>query len=149
MAERVSKRYMPDGWTLPLPFDFNRPFFTAGELRVQRCDACHRVQHPPMDVCHHCQSLELSSEAAAGTGTISSFSIVHHAADKRLEAILPYNVTIVVLDDHPEVHVVGNVIDARPEELAIDAAVRCTFAEVPDEQTGETLWFPQWELVRG
>jgi uncharacterized OB-fold protein len=144
-AER-SKRYLPEGWTLPLLNEFNRPFFTSGELRVQRCEECQLVQHPPMDICRRCQSQRFSSERAAGTGTISSFTIVHHAVDRRLEDVVPYNVVIVSLDDHPEVKVVGNVTDADGKELSVGAKVRCTFAEVRDDEADETLWFPQWRL---
>jgi uncharacterized OB-fold protein len=148
VSDRRSKRYLPEGWTLPLPNEFNRPFFTAGELVVQHCAACGLFQHPPLDICRRCQSQELTYERCAGTGSISTFTIVHHAVDDRLKTIVPYNVVVVALDDHPEVHVVGNVIDAAAGELAIDALVRCTFAEVEDETAGETLLLPQWELVR-
>jgi uncharacterized OB-fold protein len=142
----LSARYMPEEWTLPLLNEHNRPFFTSGELRVQRCEECGQVQHPPMDVCRYCQSQRFTSEPCAGTGTISSFTIVHHAVDRRLETVVPYNVVIVALDDYSDVQVVGNVVDAEGEELTIGARVRCTFAEVRDTEAGETLWFPQWRL---
>jgi uncharacterized OB-fold protein len=99
-----------------------------------------------MDVCRYCQSQRFTSEPCAGTGTISSFTIVHHAVDRRLETVVPYNVVIVALDDYSDVQVVGNVVDAEGEELTIGARVRCTFAEVRDTEAGETLWFPQWRL---
>jgi uncharacterized OB-fold protein len=148
MTNRRSKRYLPEGWTLPLPNEFNRPFFTAGQLCVQRCEECQLVQHPPMDICRRCQSQQFAYEPSVGTGSISTFTIVHHAVDRRLEDAVPYNVVVVSLDDHPEVLVVGNVIDAAADELAIGARVRCTFAEVEDQLAGETLWLPQWELLR-
>jgi uncharacterized OB-fold protein len=135
-------------WTLPLLNEHNRPFFTSGELRVQRCEECGQVQHPPMDVCRLCQSQQFTSEPSSGTGTISSFKIVHHAVDRRLEAVVPYNVVIVALDDYPDVMVVGNVVDAEGDELSIGARVRCSFAEVRDVEAGETLCFPQWRLAR-
>jgi uncharacterized OB-fold protein len=147
-AADLSGRYMPEDWTLPLLNEHNRPFFTSGELRVQRCVECGKVQHPPMDVCRHCQSQRFTSERAAGTGTISSFTIVHHAVDRRLEAVVPYNVVIVALDDYPEVSVVGNVVDAEGDELSIGAKVRVSFAEVRDVELGEILWFPQWRVDR-
>jgi uncharacterized OB-fold protein len=141
----LAERYMPADWTLPLLNECNRPFFTSGELRVQRCEDCGCVQHPPMDLCRHCQSRRMASEPAAGTGTISSFTLVHHAVDRRLQAVVPYNVVIVELDDHPGVMVVGNVVGADPA-LAIGAKVRCGFAAVRDDEAGETIFFPQWSL---
>jgi hypothetical protein len=40
------------------------------------------------------------------------------------------------------------VVNASPDELEIDTAIRCVFASVRDEDAGETLTLPQWELVR-
>lgn len=144
----MSDRYLPADWPLPKVQPFNRAFFTAGALTVQRCEACGMVQHPPMDVCHRCQSLSFAYEAAAGSGTIANFTIVHHASDARLKPLVPYNVALVRLTDHPDVLVVGNVIDVAPDEIHVGADVRCSFATVVDGQTGEEIGLPQWELVR-
>lgn len=141
VADRC-QRLMPADWPLPPP----TPFFTAGRLVVQRCRTCRSVQHPPLDLCHRCQGFELEAEPAAGTGTISSFTIVHHAADPRLASIVPYNVVVVELDDHPGLEVVGNVVDAAPGQLAVGLAVECTFAAAPDPDTGEELLLPHWRL---
>jgi uncharacterized protein len=144
----VSERYLPDGWPLPEVNDANRAFFTSGRLVLQRCDACKRVQHPPMEVCHRCQSFSFTYEAAAGTGTIANVTIVHHAADPRLRALVPYNVVLVEPTDHPDVLVVGNVIGATNDQVTVGAVVRCTCVTVVDPDTGDTLTLPQWELVR-
>jgi len=140
-----SQRYLPDDWALPMLNSLNRPFFTSGRLMLQRCMTCDQVQHPPLDVCHFCQGLDLHYEPADGRGRISSFTIVHRAADTRLDSIVPYNVVVVELDDYPGVMIVGNVCNCPEDQLSIGMPVRCTFAEVHDNETGDVLLLPQWE----
>ena len=143
----MSGRYFPADWPLPHITDVNRAFFTAGRLTLQRCRRCAQVQHPPHELCHHCQSDDFDYVAASGWGTVDNVTVVHHAGDGRLADRVPYNVVILTPDDHPEVRIVGNVVNAPPgRAIEIGATVRCVFAEVPDPDTGETLTLPQWEL---
>jgi uncharacterized OB-fold protein len=140
-------RYLPGDWTLPRLNDQNRPFFTSGHLAVQRCESCGERQHPPMDVCRFCQGQTFTYPATLGEGRISSFTIVHRAADRRLDAVVPYNVIVVELEDPPGVMVVGNLVeDGGGGGIEIGARVRAVFAEVPDPDTGDLLLLPQWQL---
>lgn len=146
-AERLTERYLPADWPLPEITAVNRPFFTAGVLTLQRCCACAEIRHPPHEICHHCQSDTFDYVAVSGDGTIDNVTIVHHAGDPRLADRVPYNVVIVTPDDHPEIRIVGNVVNAEDADaLRIGAPVRCVFAEIPDPDTGEPLLLPQWEL---
>ncbi len=140
-------RYLPEDWVLPALDEGNRPLFTSGRLLLQRCLDCKTVQHPPEDVCRQCTSMHLGHVEAVGRGTIHSFTIVHHPVSPRLRECLPYNVALVRLDDHPQVRITGNVIDAAPEQLEIGRAVRVVFEEIVDETSGETYRLPQWQLV--
>ena len=139
-------RYLPADWPLPQITDENRAFFTAGVLTLQRCQSCAQVQHPPHELCHHCQADRFDYVEASGFGTIDNVTTVHHAGDPRLADCVPYNVVIVTPDDHPDVRIVGNVINAGGRAIEIGASVRCVFAEIEDPDTGETLTLPQWEL---
>jgi uncharacterized OB-fold protein len=146
-APERSARYLPEDWTLPLLTDENTPFFTSGELVLQHCESCRAVQHPPIDLCRHCQGTDFSYRAATGRGRISSFTIVHNAADPRLEATVPYNVVVVELDDQPGVMIVGNVVNCPAEDLSVGLPLRCTFAEVSDPSATQLFLLPQWELL--
>ncbi|WP_344602733.1 OB-fold domain-containing protein [Sporichthya brevicatena] len=85
--------------------------------------------------------------AAAGTGVIDNFSVVHHAGSAMLKDVLPYNVVLVELSDFPGLLVLGNVVDEDwHERLQVGAEVRVEFAEVTDPDTGELLALPQWRL---
>jgi uncharacterized OB-fold protein len=136
-------RYLPEGWTLPALTDENRAFFGSGELRVQRCGSCANVQHPPAEVCHVCQSLDLDYETADATGVVESFTIVHHALHPMLKDVVPYNVVIVSLRDHPGVRIVGNVVDTAPDGIDIGMPVRGRFVEATNLE-GDAVTLLQW-----
>ena len=136
-------RYMPDGWTLPAVTAQNRPFFTSGKLMLQQCASCSKVQHPPEDICIHCQGMDLGYVEAAGTGEVYSYTIAYHAVHPRLSERVPYNAVLVRLDDYPHVRIVGNLIDAGHDEVRIGTRVRATWEEIRTED-GETLRLPQW-----
>src|SRR5262245_16364490 len=110
---------MPEGWALPALSPFNHSFFTAGKLVLQECVSCHAVQHPPEEVCHRCLGMEFTDHPASGTGTISSFIVVHHPVAPALKDVVPYAIVLVSLDDVPAARVLGNVLNRRPDQLAI------------------------------
>jgi uncharacterized OB-fold protein len=142
-----SPRYLPPEWTLPAINDHNAAFFTSGELRLETCRTCGAVQHPPIGVCIECGGMEHEYVATAPTGRIDGFTIVHHAVHPLLAQRVPYNVVVVALDDHPDLRVVGNVIDAGPDAVRNGARVRCTWTEPLPSPGGESnIRLPQWIL---
>ena len=70
-------------WSLPALDAFNRDWFTSGRIAVQQCSACATLQHPPEEICAACGSTTFTSRTLAPTGTVYSFTIVHHAANGR------------------------------------------------------------------
>jgi uncharacterized protein len=143
----VSRRYMPYFWALPEVTEFNRGFFTTGELQVQRCTSCGSVQHPPIDVCIACQSFEFEYIKCAPYGTVESYTVVHHPIHELLKDVLPYNVVVVALDDFPHVRIVGNVVDAAPSGVAIGDRVKASWAKVEVDDGPREIWLPQWQIV--
>ena len=49
----------------------------AGELRIQRCNGCGVLRHPPQPLCDRCGSTDQGYVPASGRGTVYSF-VVHH-----------------------------------------------------------------------
>ena len=49
-----------------------------GELRIQKCNACGVLRHPPGPACPDCGAFDRGYVVAAGTGTVFSY-LVHHA----------------------------------------------------------------------
>lgn len=145
-----SRRLFPDDWIVPAITPENRAFFTSGELRLQRCAACGVVQHPPGEVCHACQAMEFDYVAARPLGVVETFTIVHHVVHPMLKQNIPYNVAVISLLDYPHVRIVGNVIDAAPDQMRIGLPVRCTWAEVQRESESvgtAALYLPQWSAA--
>ena len=145
-----SHRFLPDEWILPAITSENRAFFTSGELRLQRCRACGIVQHPPGEVCHACQGMEFDHVVAQPQGVVETFTIVHHVVHPMLRQNVPYNVAVISVRDYPHVRIVGNVIDAAPEQIRIGMPVTCTWAEVRREGEGGeqiTMYIPQWSAA--
>ena len=52
----------------------------AGELRLQRCDACANVYFPPRPFCPACASRKVSVFKASGKGKLYSYVINHRPA---------------------------------------------------------------------
>ncbi len=109
----------------------------AGELTLQRCDACGHLQHYPRIACTSCQSRALSLVAASGRGTIRSFTVIRRAVSAAFEADVPYVVALIRLEEGPTM--MSNVINADVEALEIGQAVEVTF-----EHRGEGMAIPQF-----
>ena len=64
----------------PKPTPETRHFWDgtqAGELRLQRCDACSNVYFPPRPFCPSCASRRVSVFKASGKGKLYSYVINH------------------------------------------------------------------------
>lgn len=109
-----------------------------GELRLQKCNACGELRHPPGPMCPSCHAADRGHVVASGRGTVFSF-LVHHAP--RLPGKeLPVTLALVELEEG--LRIVGEVQGNR-EEIAIGAPVRVVFEKIDDELT-----LAQWEVVR-
>ena len=109
-----------------------------GELRLQRCNSCGELRHPPGPVCPSCHAMDRGYVVASGRGTIFSF-LVHHAPQLPGRE-LPVTIALVELEEG-----VRFVADVRgnPQDLAIGDPVVVAWDQVDDELT-----LPIWELAR-
>jgi uncharacterized OB-fold protein len=108
-----------------------------GELRIQTCNACGLLRHPPGPVCPSCHAMDRGYVVATGRGTVFSF-LVHHAPQMPGRE-LPVTIALVELEEG-----VRFVADVRgnPEDLAIGDAVVVGWDQVDDELT-----LPIWDLA--
>jgi uncharacterized protein len=138
---------LPRDWALPAIDRTNRAWFTSGALALQQCAVCNALQHPPEEICHVCGSMQFVTRTVAPTGTVYSYTIVHHAAHPALEASVPYAVVLVAIDDVPEVRVVGNLLDVGMSEVVIGLPVEAVWEERPTDDNAAVL-LPQWRRRR-
>lgn len=113
-----------------------------GELRIQQCNACGALRHPPGPACPECHALDRGYVVAAGTGTV--FSYVVHRYPPVPGKELPIVIALIDLDEG--VRMVGEVVDALPDsggedEIAIGMRVRVDWNRIDDELT-----LPIWRL---
>lgn len=83
--------------------DGNRPFWAglaAGKLLLQTCENGHRWM-PARDFCPHCLSSDVSFVPASGRATLVSWVIYHTAFHDAFKARVPYNVSLVELEEGP------------------------------------------------
>ncbi|MEV5003190.1 Zn-ribbon domain-containing OB-fold protein [Nocardioides sp. LML1-1-1.1] len=69
----------------------------AQELRIQRCNACGVLRHPPGPACPDCGAFDRGFVVAAGEGTVFSY-LVHHAPQVPGKE-LPLVIALVDLDE--------------------------------------------------
>ena len=109
-----------------------------GELRIQRCQPCGTLRHPPRPMCSSCQSLEWDHVTASGRGEVYSFVVHHHPPVPGLDP--PFAVAVVELEEGTRI--VGNVIEIDPANVCIGMPVEVRFVRVHDEWT-LPLWRPR------
>jgi uncharacterized protein len=107
----------------------------AGELRIQRCEGCGALRHPPGPMCPGCGAARPGYIVAAGTGEVYSYVVQHHPPVPGKS--LPIVVALVQLTEG--VRMVGELLDVGPERVRIGLPVRAAFVRVDD-----TLSLPAW-----
>lgn len=97
----------------------------AGELRIQKCNACGVLRHPPAPLCDRCGSADRGYVVASGRGVV--YSHVTHHYPKLPGVELPHTVLLVELEEG--VRVVSEL--AEPGPVRIGMPVQVAFTKVP------------------
>jgi len=118
-----------------------KPFWDGclvGRLLLQRCSACGAWRHPPSPICPECLSDAYEWIASRGRGTVYTFTVVREAR-RGWEKFVPYVLAVIALEEGP--HVLSNIVNIAPEQVAIGMPVEVTFAEL-DGSTKLPLFQP-------
>ena len=110
--------------TAPSPTGLNAEFYERAAragLHLQRCTACDAWRHPPRFLCAACGSTDWRWERASDRGRVFSWTVTHRAIDPAFADALPYMIVVVELDEG--VRLVGNLVGAGPDALALDLPV--------------------------
>jgi uncharacterized OB-fold protein len=119
-----------------------QPFWdgtNAGELRLQRCDACAHAYFPPRPFCPKCASRKVSWFKASGRAILYSY-VIHHRPAPGFTP--PYSIAVVELAEGPRM--MTNIINCpqTPEALQLDMPVEVTFLKLSD-----AIALPQFQPV--
>lgn len=112
---------------LPEPTPLSKPYWDAlaeRRLTFQRCRKCNHAWLPPRAECPECLAAEWDWATASGKGRVISWVVYHHAYHEAFKDRVPYNVTLVELDEGPRL--ITNIVNPeaglqaeRPVELRI------------------------------
>jgi len=103
----------------------------AGELRIQHCKSCDKLQHPPAPVCSHCQSFELDYHVSKGNGELYSFVVMHYPEVPPFD--YPNPIGLIQLDEG--VRLPAGIVGIDPSELKIGQRLQVEFQTFDDELT--------------
>jgi uncharacterized OB-fold protein len=143
-----------EGFLLPAVDEESRFFWEgtlAGELRVQVCDNCGKVRHPPRPMCPSCRSTARGWKQLSGKGTVWSFVVPHPPLLQPYVELAPYNVVVVTLDEDPTLRLVGNLVtgpdgrldDIDPASIHIGEPVEVVFKRFRRADGSEAA-LPMW-----
>jgi uncharacterized OB-fold protein len=139
-----------EGFLLPLRDEDGEGFWEgtlAGELRIQACGGCGRFRFPPRPMCPHCRSTASEWKPTSGRGSIWSFVVPHPPLLEAYQAVSPYNVVLVALDEDPAIRLVGNLVGSEegpinevdPGTIRIGDPVRVVFQRIAEDTA-----LPRW-----
>jgi uncharacterized OB-fold protein len=128
---------------VPIPTPETQPFWAgtrAGELRLQRCNACSHVYFPPRPFCPQCAARSVAWFAASGRGHLYSY-VIHHRPVPGFTP--PYSIAVVQLAEGPRM--LTNIVDCpqTPEALQLDMPLEVVFEPLTDE-----IHLPQFRPVQ-
>jgi uncharacterized OB-fold protein len=143
---------MADALRLPAVDEETRPFWEGarrGELRVQQCPDTGRLLFPPRTRSPWGDRRPPAWTRVSGRGRIWSFAVPHPPLLPPFEALAPYVVVLVALEEDARVRLVGNLVarpggsigEVQPAAVTISAPVRVVFERITDE-----VHLPRWQL---
>jgi len=102
-------------------------------LAVQRCLDCGKYYFPPADYCGFCLSPKVSWTPVSGRATVWSHVTMHRAYRPDYAQDVPYNISIVVLDEGPKLWT--NLVGVDPARVSVGMRVRVRYDDVADDVT--------------
>ena len=122
---------------LPQLTPANEWFWTSGadgRLRIQGCEDCKTLVHPPVPICPACRSRNWTPVEVSGRATVVGFTVNHQRWLSSFEP--PYVIANVALAEDPNVRLTTNIVDCAPEDVAIGQEVVVRFEQHDD------VWLP-------
>ena len=129
---------------LPQLTPANEWFWTSGSdgvLRVQGCQDCDALVHPPVPICPSCRSRRWEPRAVSGRATVVGFTVNHHQWLPDLEP--PYVIANVALEEDPSVRLTTNIVGCDPDEVHVGQRVAVRMEQHDD------VWLPLFEPTGG
>jgi uncharacterized OB-fold protein len=119
------------GGMIPKPTPETQPYWdgaAAGELRLQRCNACGRAYFYPRPFCRYCSSEDVAWQRMSGNGRLVSY-VINQRPVPPADPTEPQIIALVELAEGPRLltNIVG--VAPEPENLPLDAPVTVEFEQ--------------------
>jgi len=108
-----------------------------GELRIQKCNACSVLHHPPMVRCRDCGAYDMGWQVSPGRGHVYSFVEIHHPQ----YPIFEYPLLAVLVELEEGTRMLSNLVGVTPDEVEIGMPVECSI-EATDPELNLPLFRP-------
>lgn len=125
------------GRPLPTVTTLNEYFWTAGAdgvLRIQECQDCSALIHPPQPICRYCRSHNMGVRDVSGRASLAGFTVNHRFGFPDMPP--PYVVAEVAIAEDPRVRLTTNIVDCEPDDLKLGMPVEVEFLHIED------VWLP-------
>ncbi|MCX7996050.1 MAG: Zn-ribbon domain-containing OB-fold protein [candidate division WOR-3 bacterium] len=99
-------------------------------LEAAKCKKCGKIFFPPRLVCSNCKSREFEKITLSEEGKIVTYTTIR-VAPEQFSTQVPYNIAIIELNDG--VRLMAQVVDCKPEDMAIGKPVRMVFRKIQEE----------------
>ena len=112
-------------------------FWTSGadgHLRIQRCDACASLVHPPVPICPICRSRTWQPTVVSGRATVVGYTVNQHRWHPDFDP--PYVIAVVALAEDPTVRLTTTIVGCDPGDVHIGQEVVVRFEQCED------VWLP-------
>ncbi|CUU56255.1 Acetyl-CoA acetyltransferase [Parafrankia irregularis] len=112
-----------------------------GKLRIQGCDDCGQLVHPPVPICPRCRSRAHTPTEVSGRATVVGFTV---NVQPWTPAIMPpYVVANVALVEDASVRLTTNITGCEPADVHIGQEVAVRFEQHED------VWLAMFEPTGG
>jgi uncharacterized OB-fold protein len=119
-------------------------------LVVQTCAACGTARFPPRPYCGECRSATVGWEPVSGYARVWTYAFAYKPMLPAFEAVTPFPIVYVELEDHPGLRMAGNLvlalgqpINSVPQErVRVGLRVKVVF-----ERMAEDVMLPRWMPV--
>ena len=121
---------------LPTPNAVSAPYWSGladGQVRLQRCSVCSRVQFYPRPACRYCGSRSLHWEDLSGRATLYSYTVVYRAPFEAFADDVPYVLAVVELEEGPRL--LTTLEDVSEEDIQIGMSLDPIFDRINDDVT--------------
>jgi acetyl-CoA acetyltransferase/uncharacterized OB-fold protein len=112
-----------------------------GTLRIQGCQDCGALVHPPVPICPRCRSRSSAPTAVSGRATVVGVTVNGHQWSPAFEP--PYAIANVAIEEDDSAHLTTNVVGCDPVDVEVGMPVVVRFEQHED------VWLPLFEPVGG